>query len=153
MATSSSRGRSAASDALQPRSRELESVGTAPDGIYETLIECVKAIGGSKVAGIALWPAKGVEASQRHLLACLNPERNEKLGPDEVLHVLRLARERGCHAVMQFYADQLSYSAAPVEPKDEADELRRQFIESTRTLAKMAQRIEQLERPSPRAVA
>ncbi len=154
MATSSSRGRSAASDALQPRSRELESVGTAPDGIYETLIECVKAIGGSKVAGIALWPAKGVEASQRHLLACLNPERNEKLGPDEVLHVLRLARERGCHAGMQYLAAALSYAEpVPVEPKDEADELRRQFIESTRTLAKMAQRIEQLERPSPRAVA
>ena len=110
MATSSSRGRSAASDALQPRSRELESVGTAPDGIYETLIECVKAIGGSKVAGIALWPAKGVEASQRHLLACLNPERNEKLGPDEVLHVLRLARERGCHAGMQYLAAALSYA-------------------------------------------
>lgn len=154
MATSSSRGRSAASDALQPRSRELESVGTAPDGIYETLIECVKAIGGSKVAGIALWPAKGVEASQRHLLACLNPERNEKLGHDEVLHVLRLARERGCHAGMQYLAAALSYAEpVPVEPKDEADELRRQFIESTRTLAKMAQRIEQLERPSPRAVA
>lgn len=41
----------------------------------------------------------------------------------------------------------------PVEPKDEADELRRQFIESTRALTKMAERIEQLERPALRSAA
>ena len=71
-----------------------------------------------------------------------------------VREMASMARERGCHAGMQYLAAALSYAEpVPVEPKDEADELRRQFIESTRTLAKMAQRIEQLERPSPRAVA
>ncbi|GMV45122.1 MAG: hypothetical protein AMXMBFR66_05200 [Pseudomonadota bacterium] len=124
------------------------------ESLNDALIECVKAIGGSKVAGIALWPAKGVEAAQRHLLACLNPERNEKLGPDEVLHVLRLARERGCHVGMQYLAVALSYAEpVPVEPKDEADELRRQVLAMGQSLQRALSRIEQLERPSPRAVA
>lgn len=116
-----------------------------PETINDALVECVKACGGSKVVGILLWPSKGVEVAQRHLLSCLNPDRNEKLGPDEVLHILRLARQRGCHVGMQFLATELSYAEPqPVEPRDEADQLRREFIESTRVLAKMAERIEKL---------
>jgi hypothetical protein len=52
------------------------------ESFNDALIECVKAAGGSKAVGVALWPAMGVEAAQRRLLACLNPERNEKLGPE-----------------------------------------------------------------------
>ena len=123
-----------------------------PESFNDALVECVKACGGSKVVGVALWPAKGVEAAQRQLLACLNPDRAEKLGPDEMLLVLRMARARGCHDGMQFLAAELSYSEpTPIEPRDEADELRRQFIESTRTLSKLAERIERLD--GPRAVA
>lgn len=115
------------------------------ESFNDALIECVKACGGSKVVGVALWPAKGVEAAQRQLLACLNPDRNEKLGPDEVVHVLRLARAKGCHVGMGHLAAELGYAEPqPIEPKDERAELQRQFIESTRALAAMAARIEQL---------
>jgi hypothetical protein len=126
------------------------------ESLNDALIECVKACGGSKAVGVALWPAKGVEAAQRQLLACLNPERNEKLGPDEVLHLLRLARARGCHAGMQYLAEALSYGEpVPIEPKDEADELRRQLLEMGRDLQSKLSRLEQLEKPAPtmRAVA
>jgi hypothetical protein len=99
------------------------------ESLNDALIECVKACGGSKVVGVALWPAKGIEAAQRLLLACLNPERNEKLGPDEVLLVLRMARERGCHAGMQYLAEALSYAEpVPIEPKDELADLLRQYL-------------------------
>lgn len=126
------------------------------ESLNDALIECVKACGGSKTVGVALWPAKGVEAAQRQLLACLNPERNEKLGPDEVLHLLRLARERGCHAGMQYLTEALSYAEpVPIEPKDEADELRRQLLEMGRDLQSKLSRLEQIERPATtvRAVA
>lgn len=117
------------------------------ESINDALIECVKACGGSKAVGVALWPAKGVEAAQRQLLACLNPERNEKLGPDEVLLLLRLARDKGCHAGMQFLATTLSYAEpVPVEPKDEADELRRQVLAMGQSLQKALSRIEQLDK-------
>lgn len=115
------------------------------ESINDALIECVKACGGSKVVGVALWPAKGVEAAQRQLLACLNPDRSEKLGPDEVLHVLRLARAKGCHAGMNQIASELGYAEpVPIEPKDERAELQRRFIEATRELQAMAARIGQL---------
>lgn len=117
----------------------------AHESINDALIECVKACGGSKVVGLALWPAKGVEAAQRTLLACLNPDRQEKLGPDEVLHILRMARERGCHVGMQYIAASLGYAEpVPVDPKDELAELLRQSIEATRETHRRQERIERL---------
>lgn len=122
------------------------------ESLNDALIEAVKALGGSKKAGEALWPAKGVEAAQRHLLACLNPERQEKLSPDEAHYIERLARAIGCHVVAEFRNHSLSYAApVPLEPKDEADELRRQYIEAARSMASMATRIEQLEKRQGRA--
>ena len=115
------------------------------ESFNDALIECVKACGGSKAVGVALWPAKGVEAAQRQLLACLNPDRNEKLGPDEVLHVMRLARARGCHVAMGHLAAVLGYAEpVPVDPLDEKAELQRKFIEATRELQAMAARIGEL---------
>lgn len=124
------------------------------ESINDALIECVKACGGSKAVGVALWPAKGLEAAQRALLACLNPDRPEKLGPDEVLHIMRMARDRGCHVAMQFLAQALSYAEpVPIKPMDEADELRRQVLEMGRDLQSKLLRLEHLERPNVRAVA
>src|SRR6185312_11398155 len=101
-----------------------------------------------------MWPTKGVEAAQRHLLNCLNAERPEKLSPEEALHIMRLARERGCHAGMQHVAHELSYSMpAPVDPPDEIAELQRQYIEAAKAMVKVAERIEKLAGPSLRAVA
>ena len=117
--------------------------------LTDCLIECVKAAGGSKQVGHKVWPEKTVDAAQRHLLNCLNEGKAERLTPDQVLLIARLARARGCHAYVQFVAADLSYSEpVPIEPKDEADELRRQFIESTRALAAMAEKIEALDRQS-----
>lgn len=57
-----------------------------------------------------------------------------------------MARAKGCHAYAEFIANDLGYAdPVPLSPTDEAAELKRQFIESTRTLAAMATRIEQLE--------
>jgi hypothetical protein len=117
------------------------------ESFNDALIECVKHCGGSKVVGVELWPAKGIEAAQRHLLACLNDDRNEKLSPDEALHVMRLARERGCHAAMNFLAKELGYGQPmPVDRSDAAAELHRQYIEATRMLARLAERIEKTQR-------
>lgn len=116
---------------------------------YETLndalIDCVKACGGSKTVGAALWPAKGVEVAQRQLLACLNPDRNEKLSPDELLFILSMSRAKGCHVGMNHIASVTSYAEpVPVSKEDAADQLKREFIEATNKLAAMAQQIQRL---------
>jgi len=116
------------------------------ESLNEAIVECVRAGGGSKVVGAALWPAKGPDAAQRHLLNCLNPDRPEKLHLDELELVMRMARERGCHAGMQYLSAILGYAEPiPVNQEDEAAQLQRQFIESTRNLSKLAERIEQLQ--------
>lgn len=115
------------------------------DTINNALIECVKAIGGSKKVGSMLFPDKPVDMAQRLLLACLNDERAEKLSPDQALFILRLAKDVGCHVGIEFLCHSLSYSMpTPIEPKDELAELQRNFIESTKHLSKMAERIERL---------
>lgn len=108
----------------------------------DALIECVKACGGSKEVGLALWPTMGVEPAQRKLLACLNPDRHEKLGPDEVLTVLKLAREAGCHAGMSYMASFLHYSEPkPVTPAERAADMDLRIAVALEQVAKlMAQR-------------
>lgn len=127
---------------------------TTYETLNDALIECVKAAGGSKHVGNKVWPEKTIDAAQRHLLNCLNEGKAERLTPEQTLLIAKLARDHGCHAYMHYASHALSYSEpAPVEPKDEADQLRREFIETTRLLAKMAERIETLERPILRSAA
>jgi hypothetical protein len=122
--------------------------------LNDALIECVKACGGSKQVAHKLWPEKTIESAQRHLLNCLNEDKAERLAPDQVLFVLKMAREKGCHEGMNFIAATLGYTIPhPVDPKDEAAELQRQYIEAARGLAKMAERIESLHRPHIKAVS
>lgn len=118
------------------------------DTLNDTLIECVKAV------GARLWPEKALEAAQRHLLACLNEGKPERLTPEQVLLVARLAREHGCHAYMEFCARSLSYAAPqPVRPVDEADELRRQVLEMGRAMQAALARLQALDTPADRAAA
>ncbi len=115
------------------------------DSLNEALIETVVACGGSKAVGVAIWPAKGVEAAQRHLLACLNSERNEKLGPEEIELILSMGRKRGCHAVMQYLDQSLSYAEPqPIEPKDELADLLRQYLATRGQQEKSDSRLQQL---------
>lgn len=107
------------------------------------LIECVKAAGGSKVVGAKLFPDKMTDQAQKHLLNCLNDDRPERLTPDQVLFVAKLARQAGCHAYAEHVADVLGYAdPQPVEPRDELAELQRQWIEATRLQAAMLERME-----------
>lgn len=120
------------------------------EDINGALIACVKACGGSKQVGCRLWPEKTVDAAQRHLLACLNEAKAERLCPEQLVLLMRMGREQGCHEVMRFIAAALGYAEPlPIEPKDEAAELQRRFIEASAQLARMAERIERLHEFAP----
>lgn len=111
--------------------------------LNDALIACVKAAGGSKQVGPLLWPEKTPDAAQRNLLDCLNEDRPSKLSPDQVLLVLRLARAKGCHAGVDFILADLGYApTSPVEPRDEAAELMRRYIEAGEELKRTAERME-----------
>lgn len=128
------------------------------ESMNDALIACVKALGGSKQVGPLLWPDAAPDAAQRKLLDCLNEDRPHHLTPGQMLMVLRLARQRGFHEGVEFLMAELGYAQpVPVDPKDEAAELQRQFITASGQLAAMLCRMESLQaqgaRPNLRAAA
>lgn len=125
------------------------------ESITEALIACIKACGGSKQVGPLLWPEKTPDAAQRLLLDCLNDDRPARLTPEQVVLVLRMARDRGCHVGMQYLAAALSYAEPqPIEPRDEADQLRREVLEMGRDLHAKLDRLERMSTPpGPRLAA
>jgi hypothetical protein len=111
--------------------------------INAALIDAVKALGGSKVVGHKLWPEKAVDAAQRHLLACLNEDKPERLTPDHLMLVLRMARDIGHHDAMFQMCSLLGYSEPqPINPKDELAELLREYLETKKQDASNTVRIE-----------
>lgn len=120
------------------------------ESLPDALIASIKSIGGSKVVASMLWPAKAsrsIDDARRYLAACLDPERAEKLSLDEILLIMREARARGCHAAMAYLCHALSYAEPqPIEPRDEADELRRQLLAMGRNLQASLERLERMEK-------
>lgn len=121
--------------------------------INSLLIECVKAIGkyeadrhgfvdekkrpaGSKYVGATLWPEKEVQQAQTLLLNCLNPDRAEKLNPDQAYLIEKMARDRGCHLAINFRCEDMSYTQpTPLQPIDEKEQVMRTILEKQDELA------------------
>lgn len=117
------------------------------------LAECVKAAGGAKVVGSRLWPERLVDQAQRHLLDCLNDDRPQRLTPDQVMLVAALARAAGCHLFMAHCAGRLHYEApVPREPRDEAAELQRAFVQAVAQQQHILERMQALVGPAGSAV-
>lgn len=123
------------------------------ESLADALRECISVCGGLKNVGKILWPEKDADIAGRRLSDCLNDSKPEKLAPEQVLLILRMSREKGCHAGITFIARELGYAdPQPIEPEDEKAKLQREYIEAARTMSKLAQRIERLDTPV-RAVA
>lgn len=115
------------------------------ESINEALIACVKACGGSKVVGHKLWPEKTVDAAQRHLLACLNDDKPERLSPEQLTLLMRMGHEKGFHGVMEFFATDIGYSEPiPTDPRDELVELLKASNELRERQLLVSGRIEKL---------
>lgn len=128
------------------------------DSLNDELIALVKALGGSKVVGPMLWPEKMADAAQRLLLDCLNPDRPAHLTPEQMLLLLRKARQAGHHGTVEWLMGDLGYTKpVPIAPRDEAAELQRQFIAATEQMAQMMTRMQALQEsqtnPRVRSVA
>jgi hypothetical protein len=110
--------------------------------INDALIECVKAAGGSKTVGAILWPEKTINDAQRLLLACLNTERSEKLCPMQMMLVLKLAKQAGCHDGVAFITTSLGYSVpTPIKTEDETAQLMREFILAQKAMTAIAEKL------------
>lgn len=109
----------------------------------EALGDCVRALGGNKAVGATLWPEKSIEDARRSLLDALNPDRAQKLSPEQVLLIVSEAAKRGCLAGVA-YITRASRCAEPqpVEPEDERAALQREFVQATADMKRLFTRME-----------
>lgn len=115
------------------------------EDIYDALRHVVRASGGPKRVGSAIYPEKSAAKAAETLLACLNRDRAEKLDPEQVLLVLRIGREHGCHVAMHHMAEQCGYAdPVPVEPRDVEAEIGRHIDQQLEQLNTLMARLERL---------
>jgi hypothetical protein len=115
------------------------------EDINDALRDVIRALGGMKAVAARLRPELGTEAAAGWLKDCLNPSRRERLNPEQVLWLLREGRKVGCHSLMNYLCDEASYCRAqPLEPHDEAAELRRQVVASVKHFEGLVKRLERL---------
>ena len=111
--------------------------------LTEALQDCIRAFGGAKAVGHAMRPEKSIDDARRWLLDTLNPDRAEKLAPDQVLWILKESRKVGCHAAMAYIARECGYAdPQPIEPEDERATLQREYIAAVKTLSAIQTRLE-----------
>lgn len=84
----------------------------------DALTAVVHALGGHKKVGILLRPELvGREAAASQWLRdCLNPDKRERLTPEQTLHLLRLARQANYHAAKHWIDAEVGYE--PSRPID-----------------------------------
>lgn len=111
----------------------------------DALRAAVQALGGSKKVGSMLWFDKGVDNASRHLMDCLNISRAEKLDLSQVMFILRMAKEAGCHSPFAWFAGEIGYDVSPITRADEVDRLTTVVEQSTRTLAAALNTLERLK--------
>lgn len=115
------------------------------DTLQDALSEVVTALGGAKKVGVILWPEKSADDAGRQLRHALDPDRPEKVSLEQLALLLRLGREKGAHAGMNYLARDAGYQdPVAVEPEDERAQLQRAWIESTKVQAKLLDRMERL---------
>lgn len=115
------------------------------DSINDALKDVIKHVGGNKAVGQMLWPEISADRVAGKLADCLNDARAEKLSPDQFILLLKVGREVGCHAAINYISREAGYSdPQPVNKEDQKERLQREFIESAKRMNKLAEDLKAL---------
>jgi predicted small lipoprotein YifL len=118
----------------------------SPERAFAHLVD---QLGGSGRVGPLLYPGKGKRAPQ-HLNDCLNPDEREKLTLGEMLLLLKMGREAGCHVALHYLDTQAGYK--PAEPLVPVDELVDLHHALQKTVSEAQRVLERIERATNAAV-
>lgn len=121
--------------------------------LEDSLKSVIRACGGAKAVGHKLRPELDADAAGRWLLTAINPTCKDKLSLEQLLLILRMGHDAGCHAGMDFITRDCGYAeATPITPEDEQDELTREFNAGVKLLSDLATRIERVANRAVRPV-
>lgn len=121
-------------------------IGECFESVNDALTSAVTALGGYKKVGPALRPELPIDQASGWLRDCLNAGRREKLAPEQVMLVLRMARAAGYHAAMNYVAFDTGYKAAPVDPKTQEAELQARFVDAVEGLTAIQAQLQRFQR-------
>lgn len=107
---------------------------------------CVEALGGAKKVGAQLFPDKTMENARDYLLACVNPDRQEKLAPSQIIYIFRAAKSAGFHAGFDWWAREAEYEIRPITKAEEVDRLTSVVEQSSKQLASAIAALERIQR-------
>lgn len=103
-----------------------------------------------KQVAVALWPHMKMDSAYARLKGALNPEKPEKLQFDEIIFICNYC---GQFDPLYFMAQECGHSRPELRiPEDEQALLMQRFNESVTEVKKIAQRLEQLNQSTVRAV-
>lgn len=116
------------------------------ESMADALREVIQAVGGPKAVGERMFPDMPIDHAASRIRDCLNSDRRDRFTPEQVLMILRMGHQCGCHSGMVFIARDLGYAdPVPVEPEDEVARLQREFVEASKSLMTMANKIERMQ--------
>jgi hypothetical protein len=123
--------------------------GPAFDSPERAFAHLVDQLGGSGRLGPIIFPGKGKRAAQ-HLNDCLNPDEREKLSMGEMMVLLKMGREAGCHVALHYLDTESGYKPAePLVPVDELVDLHHALVD---TVSRATRLLERMERATNAAV-
>jgi hypothetical protein len=115
------------------------------DSVIDAFRSAIAMMGGFEAVGIDIWPSKTRKAAGALLSDILNVDRNNKFSIDELMHFLRIARDRGVHLPMHFLCDEVGYNRTqPVDAADQEAEVARQMDAAARRFDSAVKRLERI---------
>ena len=110
---------------MQQRRMFFESASDALDAT-------VKSLGGYKTVGSKLRGDMAPDRASQWLRDCLNSDRRERLDPDQLMALVLLGREAGCHDFAEYFAQVAGY--APMVPLTQEDLAQRAIAEGAQAM-------------------
>lgn len=127
---------------------EKNSLPLFMEDVYDALRAAVQALGGAKQAAGRLWPHKPIEQARKELLDALNRDNPRKLDAEEILAVLRMAREAGFHNAKHWLDVAIGYTPTPPsDPQVERDRLADSLARAAEEFAALTRAVERLNVP------
>lgn len=122
----------------------MEQQALFHEDINDALRAAVKSCGGTKKVAGQLWPEKTLADAQSYLNDCLNTARPAKLSQEQVLLLLKWAKQAGCHDAINYICEQAGYShPQPIEPEDELSKMLREYLDIEHRRGQLQPKIEE----------
>lgn len=120
------------------------------EDINDALREAVRQLGGNKKVGPLLRPEMPLTQAESWIRDCLNPDRREKLSPQQVLFLLAEARKVGYHGAMAFVCGHCGYEEPrPVDIDRRTADLQAQILDGIARQNELLAQLQTLQAMKP----